>query len=109
MCAVCQAAHDGIQLTEEQLAAYNASKEGRRGSVSFLRIPPPDELKDFIPFTLRSLGGGLLRAIGLAKAEETVPESVKTARRKGRGRLFENQDIGIGSMEEIDTQLKPKD
>lgn len=107
---VCQAAHEGRQLTEEQLAAYNASKLGRRGDVSFVRVPPPEEIKDFIPFTLRSLGGGLLRAIGLPKLAEAIPESKKTAIRKGRGRLFEQVDLtAIGSMEQLDAQLKPKD
>lgn len=109
-CAVCDMAVNGIKLTEAQLAEYNASKMGRRGDVSFLHVPQPHEIADAVKFTLRSLGGPVLKAFGLELPKQPKPESVKAAERKRRGRLFENQDLqSLGSMQDIDAALKPKD
>lgn len=110
VCAVCDFAERGVQLSEAQLAEYNASKRGRRGDVSFLRVPPPEEIADAAPFTLRSLGGAVLKAVGLTLPKQAKAESTKAAERKKRGRLFENVDLGksLGSMQDIDEALKPK-
>jgi hypothetical protein len=107
---MCDFAERGIQLTGEQLAEYNASKRGRRGDVSFLRVPPPEEIADAAPFTLRSLGGAVMKAMGLTLPKKEKGESTKAAERKRRGRLFEHIDLekSLGSMQEIDEQLKPK-
>lgn len=110
VCVICDFAHRGIQLTDKQLAEYNASKRGRRGDVSFLRVPPPEEITAAAKFTLRSLGGSVMKAMGLTTPKKEKAESSKAAERKKRGRLFEHIDLekSLGSMEEIDTALKPK-
>ena len=112
-CAVCALALEGIRTSEEKLAEYNASKGGRRGDVSFLRVPQPGEDNDEQPFSLRSLGSGVAKAFGFPKIKTAELESVKTSKKKRRKPLFETADqpvdaAGIGSMAEIDEALKPK-
>lgn len=109
-CYVCQKAFEGHKLTEEELARYNASKYGRRGAVSFLRVPPPEEVSWSKRFSFSSMGSALSRAIGITKPAVPPLKSTQAAMRKKRGRLFENIDLndehtGIGSMEAIDSAL----
>lgn len=110
ICAICDFAERGVQLSAAELAEYNASKRGRRGDVSFLRVPPPEEIADAAPFTLRSLGGAVLKAMALTLPKKVKAESTKAAERKKRGRLFEHIDLekSLGSMQDIDEALKPK-
>lgn len=105
-CELCRRVLAGEVLTEEAIRAYQIGKQDK-ANVTLL------DLSDKIPaqarkFSLRSLGSGFLRAYKAVKAppptEETVP-SMKTARSKRRGRLFES--VTLGSMEEVDEKLKP--
>jgi hypothetical protein len=105
ICALCQRVQDGQPLTAEAINAYN---QGRLGveNVTLANLPVPD-LKVEKKFTLRSLGGGIMQALGLAKPEEKIPESVKLAVQKKRGRIFSNSSI-LGDMQDIDKQLAKK-
>lgn len=113
LCAICQAAEDGKPLTEEQINLYRASKMGR-SEIGMINLS--DELPKVsgVPnkkFTFRSLGTGILNALGnfaLGKPQTEVKatDSVKIAKSKRRGRLFANVDLG--NMEDLDKQLKDK-
>lgn len=113
LCAICQCAEEGKPLTEEQINLYRASKMGR-SDVGLLNLS--DELPKVVgipkkQFTLRSMGTGILNAIGnfaLGKpqTDTKASDSVKIAKGKRRSRLFANVDLG--KMEDLDKQLKDK-
>jgi len=112
VCAICARSLEGIPVPAQNLAEYRASKGGRRGDVSFVRVPQPQE-GDAEPFSLRSLGSGIARAVGFAKPEVQELESVKTSKKKRRKPIFQmpDEDLkaeNIGSMLDIDEALKPK-
>jgi hypothetical protein len=110
---ICQYAEEGVPMSEEAINAYRASKMGRT-DVGLIVVPDegPKVLGNFTKkFSLRSLGGGILTVVGnyvLGKPpnEAKAQESVKLAKAKRRGRLFENVDLG--SIEEVDKKLKGK-
>jgi hypothetical protein len=111
LCVVCQYAEEGKVMTEEQINMYRASKMGR-SQVGLIVVPDEGPKVLGIPkkkFTLRSLGNGILSAIGSFALgqppnENKAQESVKIAKAKRRGRLFEHVDLG--SMNEVDGKLK---
>ena len=90
-CALCQATLEGRVLTPEAVFAYRTSKEAVSDSTTLLVVPPqdPNELR----FSIRSVLGGLMRAVGLQKEETQPPVSVQVAKRQKRGRLFDNVDV----------------
>jgi hypothetical protein len=66
-------------------------------------------LKALGKFTLRSMGGDIVRALGFKKKDQPVPESAKLAKEKRRAPLFENIQLGqpeLGTMVDIDSKLK---
>jgi hypothetical protein len=93
----------GELVTPEQARDYKLSK-GPRGEIGMLLMTEEPEGKKF---TLRSLGGDIIEALGFKKADPVVdPQKSKAvARSKARGRLFENVDLGA-SMTELDEQLR---
>jgi hypothetical protein len=82
-----------------------------RSDVGLLTLPDEGPKVLGIPkkkFTLRSLGGGILSALGNFSLgqppnENKAAESVKISKAKRRGRLFANVDLG--SMEDVDKKL----
>jgi hypothetical protein len=110
-CVICRAALDGVALPAEAIDLYNRSKGGMR-PVSLVNVS--EELTvGGEKFTLRSLGTSLAHALGFPKKDVEPLQSVKVAKSKNRGRLFEGVDLdkepararAIGSMEEIDGAL----
>lgn len=111
LCMICQYAEAGKPLTEEVINMYRASKMGR-SDVGLLVLPDEGPKVLGIPkkkFTLRSLGGGILSALGNFSLSQppnenkAAAESVKISKAKRRGRLFANVDLG--SMEDMDKKL----
>ena len=93
-------------MTAEAIEMYNRSKQGMR-SVSMVTVDDTVSFGDE-KFTLRSLGGSIAHALGFAKKDVEPLQSVKVAKGKKRGRLFEGVDLenGIGSMESVDAALE---
>lgn len=105
LCAMCEMILSGKPIPEETLKQYMLSKQ-TKVDVSMLLLEEEDS-KDFkAKFSLRSMGGGIIRALGFAKPKTEEPASMKVARGKKRPRLFENVDLGDSSMEAVDAALK---
>ena len=104
LCALCERSERGEIVSPEAIRDYKMSKAGKV-DVSYLVVPDntPKAL-GIKKFSLQSLGGQILRAVGLPQGVEAVKESVKISREKKRPRLFSNVDLG--SMSEIDEALK---
>lgn len=104
-CAVCAAALEAKMLTPDAMDMYNRSKGGMRNVSMLVMENDPTVLGE--KFSLRTMGGALVRALGFAKEKPDDLESVKVARGKARKRLFEDVDLdeGMGSMEQIDAVL----
>jgi hypothetical protein len=110
LCALCQRIEAGEEITEQALKDYKLSKADKT-EVSMLLLEdkqPETEAKRFNLF--RSLGGGILRAMGIPKPPEPAPESQKISQRKRRPRLFENMDLNQDAMSitDVDKVLKKK-
>jgi len=107
-CALCERALAGEPVPTDAIQMYTAGKAGSR-DVSVLRIEDDDN-RGGTKFTLRSLIGQTVRALGFAKVDAAPLESVKASKAKRRSRLFMDQDLeqdmeGIGTMEQIDLAL----
>lgn len=101
LCELCRRALDGEKLTPDAIQQYKLGKQGRTGvSMIVLADEPPATVKRF---TLRSMGGEILKAIGLTpKQDETAKlPSVAASKAKRSGRLFEHVD-DLGSIEEFE-------
>lgn len=115
ICVLCQYAEEGKPITEEALRTYKLSK-ANRVDVSAIALPPePPDLRAMgvkKKFNLVDIAGDMMRAVGkFAATESSIPEpeklpSVKLAKEKRRGRLFEG--LSLGSMEDVDRQLGEK-
>src|SRR5581483_917449 len=96
LCAICEAARTGRQLTPEFLAAYQQSKM-ERADINFLSLDKPPVPEANIKKKLRfaSIAGPILTALGkFGLAQQTKPEerptrpSAQIAKAKRRPRLF---------------------
>ena len=92
LCAMCELVLSGKEVPENVLREYMMSKADKT-DVSMLLVDdvPPKEFK--AKFSLRSMGAGIMRALGVAKPPAPTPESVTISRQKRRPRLFENVDL----------------
>lgn len=97
LCEVCQRALAGTPMTPEQIAIYKESKE-RFQSVGMVVVH--DEPQQHSKFSLRSLGGDLLSAIGLPKPKPKAPKSKTVIETKKREGLFRNVDFNLDQLEE---------
>lgn len=105
-CALCAKALAGEPVPADAIELYNAGKLGMR-DVSVLRVED-DPVLAGEKFTLRSLTGQLVHAIGFGKRDDSPLASVQVAKGKRRKRLFADIDLdapSLGSMEEIDANL----
>ena len=96
-------------LPADAIEMYNLSKRGQR-EIAMVNVSDDAMEAGGAKFTLRSLGGAIAQAVGFTKTEEKPLESVKVAKQKRRGRLFDSVDLdkmtAMGSMQEVDTQLE---
>ncbi|MDE2099983.1 MAG: hypothetical protein KGL39_22205 [Patescibacteria group bacterium] len=124
LCAICDAAERGVPLPVEFLREYEASKLSK-ADVGSLNLPAEPSLEG-VGFTKRKMrfatvAGELIRAAGrFALGQQTTEEkraqqpSAKLAKEKRRPRLFSKplseleQKSSLGTMQDIDNQLKPK-
>jgi len=105
-CALCTKAMAGEALPADAIEMYNAGKMGMR-DVSVLRVEEDPTIAGE-KFTLRSLAGQVVHAIGFGKRDDNPLESVKVAKSKRRKRLFADIDLGadsLGSMQDVDRNL----
>lgn len=112
LCERCRRVLEGeAPIDDERMKEYVLSK-GVKTDVSMVLLPTAE--LGMKRFSLRSLGGDLLEAVGLRKIQEQAKESTKIARSKKRTRLFGNANLGapqpeakqsFGSITEIDAQL----
>lgn len=104
-CAICAAALEAKMMTPEAIDMYNRSKGGMR-NVSML-VVADDATQTGDKFSLRTMGGSLIRALGFGKEPIEELESVRVAKGKSRKRLFDDVDLeeGMGSMEQVDAAL----
>lgn len=107
LCALCELSLSGKEIPETALREYMMSKADTTDvSMLVLDDATPKELKKF---SLRSMGAGIMRALGIAKAPAPVPESVTISRQKKRPRLFENVDLDKpADMLSTDAALRAK-
>jgi hypothetical protein len=103
LCELCRRIEEGEILTPEAVQQYKLSK-GDKTDVSMLLLPVNEPTAK--KFTLRSLTGEILQAVGLKKPEAKKLKSVEVAEQKKRGRLFSQVDLG--SMDTLDTELRKK-
>jgi len=101
MCELCRRIELGEIVDENAVRQYMLSKR-EKVDVSLLTLPASDPTMR--PFSLRSMIGEVLEAVGLKKAPKKKLESVKLSEQKKRGRLFET--VTLGSMEEVDKELQ---
>lgn len=105
LCVICDRAEQGLPLSAEALADYNLSKAGRE-DVSMLLVPPEPPAGIAKKFSLRTMAGDIMHALGFVKPEKEIPKSAQVARSKKRGRLFEQTDLG--TMDQIEQKLGEK-
>jgi hypothetical protein len=105
LCVLCQKSTNGETVDADFLRDYKLSK-GNRGDVSMLLVPaePKDTTRKF---SLRSMAGDVLTALGIKK-EQPVVESQKVSISKRRSRLLGNVTLG-GDIAEIDKKLEHKE
>lgn len=119
LCVICQAAENGMPLTEEAIRMYKLSK-AERVDVTYLAIEEPSlkALGVKKKWNMASVAGEFLHAVGnfaqgvkVEPATGQVP-SADIAKSKRRKRLFEDVDLEqkpgpvLGSMEEVDALSK---
>jgi hypothetical protein len=109
-CELCRRVENGEELTPEIIDAYNRGKLSR-ADVTLLRVeedPPGFKKKKF---SLRSLGGEVMEAMGFKRSEKASAgkQSVTIAKVKRRGRLFSETPLDtkpvLGSIETLDKKL----
>ena len=108
-CALCERVLSGQPLTAEAIAEYRKGKDVMESTtlvdMSQYNNKPPDG-----SFKLRTMGGNILKALGLAKAKQPELESVKVARSKKKPRIFaDNQPgeaQGLGTIQALDAELQ---
>jgi hypothetical protein len=106
LCEVCQRALDGNPLPEEAVNAYRMSK-ARYQNVSLLIVQAEEKIqKETIgtKFSLKSMGGDLLQAVGLKKPKAPPQKSKQVVEQKKREGLFAS--VNLGSLEELDQKIK---
>ena len=99
ICEMCRRVEAGEPVTEQAIRDYKSSKLGQ-SDVSLLLLPANEpKLKKF---SLASLTGDLMVAVGLKKKEKPVDSTVsrQVSKSKRRGPILEK--IDLGSMEELD-------
>lgn len=106
MCEMCRRIENGEPITTEALQQYEAQKLGRGNNTSLLVMAETPVAKEF---SIKSLTGEFLKAIGLknAKKRPDAPVSQAVAKTKRRGRLFDNPQFG--SMTQLDEELRRQD
>lgn len=121
LCELCRRVENGEILTDQAIREYKLSKADKV-DVSLLVLEEPDLAAfGFKKFSLRSMAGDAMSALGRfllnegpqTKEQTAALPSVKVARQKRRPRLFSNISLdeepqGIGDMKSIDKALKPK-
>jgi hypothetical protein len=105
LCELCRRVENGEELTEEAIRDYKISKAGKQ-DVSMLLVPNEPKATGLKAFSLRSLGGDILTALGIKKKEEPPQKSTVIAKGKRRPRLFEG--VQLGSMVDLDGELRKK-
>lgn len=100
LCELCRRIEAGEEVTEAAVTQYLLAKAPKI-DVSMLLLPEEPRGKKF---SLRSLGGVVMEAIGLAKPEKQAVPSAKLAKEKKRTRLFQNVDLG--SIEEFEVAAR---
>ena len=105
MCELCRRVETGEPLTDDVIRAYKMAKRDRV-DVALCELPDVPPKTPIKKFTLRSMGGDILRALGVKRPVVTT-RSQEIAKEKRKGRLFEG--IDLGSMEQIDKLSKPKE
>jgi hypothetical protein len=110
VCALCERILSGKPLTEEAILEYEKSKVASQ-DISMLNLSKYD--KGASTFKLRTLGGNIMRALGLAKPPTPELESTKIAKSKRRPRIFADAQPGqtetkpsLGSMETLNQELE---
>lgn len=110
LCALCQASADGVELTEEAIAAYRASQDLLSG-VGVLMIEEPMPLIPGLKkFSLSELGAGFSRAVGFIRRKPADDgAAARLARQKRRTPLLAGLSAGdttsLGEMSEVDRML----
>ena len=114
LCELCRRILEGEIITPEAVAEYKLAKRNRNDcTMLVLQEMEKHEKK----FSLSSMTGEFLSAIGFKRKETSVPSetSTKISKSKKRGRIFESVDLekemappegGIGSMLEVDAELE---
>ena len=110
LCVICQAADEGRVLTPECIRDYKLSKGGRV-DVSLLVLPevmPGSKLKKF---SMRTMVGDMLTAVGLKLTEgdkQKELESKKVSKEKRSRRVFDGVDIDtqLGSVTDFENRVK---
>lgn len=103
-CELCRREEAGEEMTEEMVRAYNAGKLDR-SEISYLDIPLEPEPIKALGSKMRTMGAGIIQAVGLAKKPAVSGEKSKAvAQERQRGRVFDNPDA-LGSLEELDNAL----
>lgn len=103
-CEMCRRTENGEKITNEAVREYEQLKM-QHSNVSLLVLP---EEQKGPRFTLGSMVSNVLTAVGFKKQtnQTQVMPSARLAKEKKRGRLFESVDLG--SITDVDQQLKPK-
>jgi hypothetical protein len=107
VCALCERVLSGQPLTAEAIADYRKGKDAAE-SITLVDMSQYNSKPDGT-FKLRTMGGNIMRALGLAKPKQPELESVKVAKSKRKPRIFaDNQpgEQGLGSITELDAELQ---
>ena len=93
LCAMCDRALQGKQVPEEQLREYMLAKSTKVDvSMLVLRQEERTSLKN--KFSLRSMTGEFMKALGFPKPEPPKEQSTVVSDKKRRPRLFSNVELG---------------
>ena len=120
LCELCRRVQNGETLTAEAIEQYKLGKMSLNGSISFVNMSQFQAQKKAEKgdkFTLRSLGGRIMHAIGLAPEPVAELESTKIAKQKRRLRIFSQGQLdqvvssgttSLGTMTGIDAEIRKK-
>ena len=109
-CELCRRIANGEHITEDAIRQYKLLKAGKQ-DVSLLVVP--DELPRAVgqKFSLRSLAGEVMNAIGLkipkTDTASKAEKSTQVAKQKRRPRIFQNVDLqsDLGNIEALDKKI----